>query len=170
MYKNEKYLTNLKESAISFNNSDTLSLLEITKIQLPHLLRYEDRSSMRHSIETRLPFLDYRLVEFCVSLPNEMKMKNGWMKFILRRVAQKFIPESVAWRKTKFGFEAPDKIWLTKHHSQMLNDIKESVLLNKYCDHETLVKNYDKLSLNEKWMYFVIARWERVYSVSSPKI
>lgn len=170
MYKNEKYLTNLKESAISFNNSDTLSLLEITKIQLPHLLRYEDRSSMRHSIETRLPFLDYRLVEFCVSLPDEMKMQNGWMKYILRQVAQKYIPESVAWRKNKFGFEAPDKIWLTKHHDQMLDDIRESKLLNKYCEHDTLIKNYDKLSLKDKWMYFVIARWERVYKVSIPTL
>ena len=170
MYKNEKYLTNLKESATSYKNSDSLSLLEITKMQLPHLLRYEDRSSMRHSIETRLPFLDYRLVEFSVSLPNEMKMQNGWMKYILRQVAQKFIPESVAWRKNKFGFEAPDKIWLTKHHAQMLADIKESKLLNKYCEHDTLIKNYDKLSLKDKWMYFVIARWERVYRVSIPTL
>ena len=83
-------------------------------------------------------------------------MQNGWMKYILRQVAQKYIPESVAWRKNKFGFEAPDKIWLTKHHDQMLDDIRESKLLNKYCEHDTLIKNYDKLSLKDKWMYFVM--------------
>jgi asparagine synthase (glutamine-hydrolysing) len=71
-------------SAESFRDVADLQIHEIATLQLPHLLRYEDRNSMWHSIETRLPFLDYRLVEFCVSLRAEWKIQRGWTKYILR--------------------------------------------------------------------------------------
>ena len=48
------------------------------------LTHYEDRNSMAHSLETRLPFLDHRLVNFAVHLPASMKLRNGWTKYILR--------------------------------------------------------------------------------------
>ena len=56
---------------ITFNEFESISdlqIMEICKNQLPHLLRYEDKNSMAFSIETRLPFLDYRLVEFLISV------------------------------------------------------------------------------------------------------
>src|SRR5205085_8206788 len=60
--------------------NDLISLLKIdfSEISLPFYLRSDDREGMLHSIETRHPFLDYRLVDFCYSLPNELKIKNGW--------------------------------------------------------------------------------------------
>ena len=61
-FKLDKYFDFVKKSAKTVNNITDLQIFEISKLQLPHLLRYEDRNSMRHSIETRLPFLDYRLV------------------------------------------------------------------------------------------------------------
>ena len=66
---------------------------------------------MTFSIEGRLPFLDYRLVEFSVGLPSNFKIRGGWSKWILRySMNDRFLPE-IAWRKRKIGFEAPKSVW-----------------------------------------------------------
>ena len=164
-FKKNKYFESIVESAKVFNDVEEMQLLEISKLQLPHLLRYEDRNSMRHSIETRLPFLDYRLVELSLSLPLHVKIRNGWTKFILRKAVDKLLPENIVWRKNKFGFEAPEKIWLAKYRDQMLAEIGASGLLRHFCNLDQITSQYDKLSLKDKWMYFNIARWEKVYNV-----
>jgi asparagine synthase (glutamine-hydrolysing) len=143
-----------------------LQRFEICTLQLPHLLRYEDRNSMRHSIETRLPFLDYRLVEAAVSLPADYKIRDGWTKYILRRVAQKLLPDDVAWRRNKLGFEAPERIWLGAHEAAMKQEIARSSILREIADHARLQRDFSQLSLKERWAYFSLAAWERVYGVS----
>ncbi len=82
--------------------------------QLPSLLRYEDRNSMAFSIETRLPFLDYRLVEFAFSLPDEQKLDGPTTKAILRRALADRVPESVRARRDKMGFETPADVWMRR--------------------------------------------------------
>ena len=67
------------------------------------LLRYEDRNSMAFGIEARLPFLDYRIVEFALTMPDEYKISNGWQKYILRK-AMHDLPEKIRYRKDKKGF------------------------------------------------------------------
>jgi asparagine synthase (glutamine-hydrolysing) len=79
---------------------------------LPKLLRHEDRNSMAHSIETRLPFLDYRLVEFLVKCPPSFKLRHGWSKWILREALEGTLPDKVRLRKSKLGFNAPEGDWL----------------------------------------------------------
>ena len=79
---------------------------------LPSLLRYEDRNSMAFSIETRLPFLDYRLVEFVFSLPDEALLEGGTSKAILRKSLADRIPRTVLERRDKMGFETPTDVWL----------------------------------------------------------
>lgn len=80
--------------------------------QLPGLLRYEDRNSMAFSIETRLPFLDWRIVEFAFSLPDEQKLEGVTTKAILRRALGDRVPASVLARRDKMGFETPSDHWL----------------------------------------------------------
>jgi asparagine synthase (glutamine-hydrolysing) len=156
----------VKRSAKSFSNVKDLQLFEICTLQLPHLLRYEDRNSMRHSIETRLPFLDYRLVEAAVSLPVGYKVRDGWTKYILRRVAEKVLPEDVAWRRNKLGFEAPERVWLTAHEAAMKDEIGRSAILREVADVGRIQRDFGRLSLKERWAYFSLAAWERVYRVS----
>jgi asparagine synthase (glutamine-hydrolysing) len=79
---------------------------------IPALLKYEDRSSMAHSIEARVPFLDYRLVEFMASMPDKMKIRNGQMKWLLRQAIQGVVPEAVRLRRDKMGFGTPENDWL----------------------------------------------------------
>jgi asparagine synthase (glutamine-hydrolysing) len=164
-FKQSKYFNFVKKSSESYSDPFKLQQLEVTELQLPHLLRYEDRNSMRHSIETRLPFLDYRLVEFCVSLPLSLKIKEGWTKYILRKGINDLLPESIVWRKNKFGFESPDRIWLSKYNDQMMKEIKNSKILNHYCNMDLLLNKYESMSLKDKWMYFNIVRWEYVFKI-----
>ena len=78
---------------------------------LPALLHHEDRNSMAFSIETRLPFLDYRLVEYVFSLPSSQKLKNGMTKTVLRNTMKDILPESIRTRTDKMGFVTPEDIW-----------------------------------------------------------
>jgi asparagine synthase (glutamine-hydrolysing) len=79
---------------------------------LPALLRYEDRNSMAFSLEARVPFLDYRLVEFCFSLPVTQRIRDGWTKWVLRQAMDGILPEQVRWRRSKLGFATPEQRWL----------------------------------------------------------
>jgi asparagine synthase (glutamine-hydrolysing) len=79
---------------------------------LPVLLRYADRNAMAFSRETRFPFLDHELVEWCIGLPDEALIKNGWQKYILRRAAEGVVPKEIQWRVDKVGYAAPLDRWL----------------------------------------------------------
>ena len=81
---------------------------------LRHLLRYEDRSSMRWSIESRLPFLDYRVVEFAMSLPGSYLCSSGLTKRIARDSFRTAMPEAITQRIDKKGFSTPSSQWLTE--------------------------------------------------------
>jgi len=163
-HRKSEHFSAVIKNCKAYSNPLELQKSEICELQLPHLLRYEDRNSMRHSIETRLPLLDYRLVEFCLGIPIEYKIRKGWSKFILRAAMDKILPNEVAWRKNKFGFEAPTS-WLDDYADEMLKEIKESKILNFYCDMPALEKKFQKLGEWDKWLYFNIARWEKVYRV-----
>lgn len=79
---------------------------------LPQLLRYEDRNSMAFSIEARLPFSDYRFLEFIFAQPAGYKIRDGWTKWLLRQAMQEHLPAEVCWRRDKKGFVTPEVIWL----------------------------------------------------------
>jgi asparagine synthase (glutamine-hydrolysing) len=92
---------------------------DLTSTNLPKLLRYEDRNSMAFSLETRLPFLDFRLVEKVFSLPLNYRINNGWSKWILRRSMQDVLPPEICWRRSKLGFPTPEKNWLLQGSSYL---------------------------------------------------
>lgn len=151
----------LQKNAKRYLNLFDLQHEEIFHTQMPHLLRYEDRNSMRHSIETRLPFIDFRVVEIALAFDNKYKIKDGWTKYILRKTVDKILPKNIAWRKNKFGFEAPTKSWLAAIDNEILKSIEKSKILK-------VVSNkidYAKLDDNQKWRLFNIAKWEQMYNV-----
>ncbi len=78
---------------------------------LPMLLRYEDRNSMAHGIEARVPFLDHRLVEFALRLGDQHKIVGGDTKRILRRAMNGIVPDLVRDRRDKLGFATPEETW-----------------------------------------------------------
>ncbi len=93
---------------------------------LPGLLHYEDRNSMAHSIEARVPFLDYRLVQFVFSLPSDQLIRDGTTKMVLREAMQGILPEKVRGRVDKMGFATPQDIWFRTTMKDYLYGIMES--------------------------------------------
>lgn len=79
---------------------------------LPSWLQLEDRISMAHSIESRLPFMDYRLIEYGFSLPDEYKIRNGQTKAILRNAMREMLPKTITEDSTKTPFSGPDSAWI----------------------------------------------------------
>lgn len=80
---------------------------------LPTLLHFEDRNSMKFSLESRVPFLDHRLVEYGFSLPLKWRLKNGLTKNVLREAMKDVLPEEIYARKDKKGFVTPgEKRWV----------------------------------------------------------
>jgi len=102
------------------------SINQLINNNLPALLHSEDRNSMINSIESRLPFLDYRLVEYVLSLPTDYKIGNGYLKYILREAVDD-LPLDIGTRKDKMGFVAPTGQWAKDNKEMMLNEFKEIV-------------------------------------------
>ncbi len=85
---------------------------------MEELLRFSDRNAMAHGIEVRLPFLNADLVKFIFSLPSDLKISNGFTKYILRKLMQHDLPEKIVWRTDKVGFEPPQKLWMQEKNMQ----------------------------------------------------
>ena len=79
---------------------------------LPALLRYEDHNSMAWSVESRTPFMDYRLVEFNLGLPERFIYKRRTRKLVLRDAMHNILPAAIENRKDKMGFVTPEEVWL----------------------------------------------------------
>ncbi|PKQ41250.1 asparagine synthase (glutamine-hydrolyzing) [Pseudomonas sp. YY-1] len=86
-------------------------LLQDLKASLRVLIHYSDRVSMAHSIESRMPFMDYRLVEFLASVPAAYKLHGGWTKYLARRAFSGKLPDEIVWRKDKMGWPIPESHW-----------------------------------------------------------
>src|SRR5262249_24842996 len=99
-------------------------LLDITRCSLPTLLRYEDRNSMGNSIESRLPFVDYRVVELGLALPTALKLRGGYGKWAVRQVMSGRIPESIRMSRYKRGFDVDERKWIA---SGMGESIREAL-------------------------------------------
>lgn len=142
-----------------------LQRLEIERTNLPVLLRYEDKNSMAHSVETRLPFLDYRLVELSLSLPGSLKIREGWSKWILRRAMSDRLPREIAWRRNKLGFEAPERTWQARLQPEMKATVLRSALLGDIADRGRLEQRFSSLPLRAQWRLFSVALWEQAFGV-----
>lgn len=91
--------------------------LGLTSISLPTIVRNDDRLYMASSLESRLPFMDYRFVELAAQIPPDLKIRDGYSKYIMRAAFSERIPDEVVWRKDKMGFKAPADQW-AKRFSQ----------------------------------------------------
>lgn len=89
-----------------------LSRRQLTATNLQMLLHWEDRDSMAHSIEARVPFLDHALVEFVLGLPDSFKLYRGVTKRVLREGMRGILPEAIRTRMSKLGFATPEEHWL----------------------------------------------------------
>ena len=116
---------------------------DITMDTLPLLLRMEDRSSMAFSLEARVPLLDHELVDYGISLPDHLKVHNGWSKFAIREVMRGVLPDAVRERTSKLGFAAPDRRWLAHDlRPQVTALIEDSMRCERFVDVAALRRWY----------------------------
>lgn len=93
---------------------------------VPAIIKPEDRNTMASSIESRSPMLDYRLAEFCFSLPNKYKIRDGVGKWILREAMRDILPEKVRTRKDKAGLIAPADRWFRTENKEQIRELINS--------------------------------------------
>jgi asparagine synthase (glutamine-hydrolysing) len=115
-------------------NSKNLNdaLMDHFEYKLEHLLKWEDRNSMCFSLEARVPFLDYRLVEKTLSTSEALKINQGTTKYILREAMKNILPIKIRNRRDKIGFMTPENEWLKeKKFTDLINNIINSTSFKK---------------------------------------
>lgn len=135
---------------------------------MPMLLRYEDRNSMAHSVESRLPFLDYRLVEFVQSLPDDYKIREGQTKAVLRDAMDNILPRQIRWRMDKIGFETPEEKWEKEHPEEFRTMIRDSIEKTNGIINSVALDYFDKVVAGNKldftvWRMINFGIWYDMY-------
>ena len=117
-YVDKEYLLGFDEESVadfySLKGIQAKQVDELHRFILPRLLKYADRNSMFHSVESRVPHLAQRLVNFSLSLEPEKKVYKGWTKYIMRKAFEDKMPHEVIWQTKKIGFDTPQGEWLAK--------------------------------------------------------
>ena len=160
--------------ASSANTIKKLSYAQLTASNLQMLLHWEDRDSMAHSIESRVPFLDYKLVEFSLGLPDKLKISDGITKRILRESMYGIIPDPIRVRMDKIGFATPEEAWFRDPESDIFRKKFEAAieetggLINKKKTLE-LVSDIlsEKVNFNcFPWRVISFAEWMKQFKVN----
>ena len=139
----------------------------LTRYSLPALLRYEDRNSMHFSVESRVPFLDHRLVEFALSLPGDYLINGRSTKRVLRAGVGDIVPELIHARVDKVGFGNPEAEWVgalvrSGAMADLLGDRGAADLVDVQRVHQLLRgESGAKLDHNFLWRVFSLLAWRR---------
>ena len=136
--------------------------LDFTTFSLPGILHWNDRNAMAHSLEIRLPFLDYQFVSSAFSIPLTDKISSGYTKIPLRNFIKDKLPEDVVWRKQKLGFPVPAKEWIytldQAYILRLLENSKSAPFFNiaklkkAYLKRNVDIPLFTKFVLTELWM------------------
>ncbi|RJF95883.1 asparagine synthase (glutamine-hydrolyzing) [Noviherbaspirillum saxi] len=156
----------------------TLSNRQIEDVQtwsLPTLLRYEDRNSMGYGVESRLPFMDYRLMELALALPTRLKIRDGYGKWALRKLVAGSVPDFVRMNRKKRGFDVT-QAWIKEgigerlrsmifdHRCVLSGHLRRGGNLDKLLSDQALAT--DSTLLNEALMLAWLAKPIRDYATT----
>ena len=155
-------------------NAKNLSFNQIFTSSLPYQLHSADRNSMCHSVESRLPFLDHRLVEFCYMLPDTLKISNGLSKIVLREGLKSILPPEIYQRKTKLGFPAPEIQWMHQNAQWILKQFDDNAeALSEFVSPAEAKSGFMKVSWAGKgdhspyFRMLSFAKWLSMFNVST---
>lgn len=155
-----------------FNRPNCSSLLNRmtyfdTKASLPALLQVEDRVSMAVSLESRVPLLDHRLIEFMASIPPNIKFSNGRTKHLFKTSLKNILPGPILERKDKMGFPVPLNQWLQGSSREFVSDILFSQRASQRGIYN--IPQIEKIYNNEHqfgrviWGLLCLELWHRIY-------
>jgi len=140
---------------------------------LPKYLRWEDRNSMAHSVEARVPFLDHRLVEFAYNLPDEFLEKDGINKRVMREAMDGLLPEKIKNRKDKMGFTTPEELWVKKENPAIFREkISEAINITNGIIKPNALNYFDKVVNGNLpfdytyWRLILFSEWMQKFQVN----
>lgn len=135
------------------------------EVGLPMLLHYEDRNSMAHGVEARLPFLDHRLVEFCIGLPDDLKIRSGIRKHILRTALSDILPPHLRVQYDKKSFVCPEFLVDAPAPALFRRQLETAVHCYPFIFSRKLVVGFDDYVAGKHqndgalWRAYVFAKW-----------
>lgn len=144
---------------------------DVTTHTTPSLLRYEDKNSMAHSLESRVPFFDHKVVEYIFNLPIDQKIKFGWNRYIYRNAMKGIIPEMNRTRRSKVGFTNPEWEWIERRADKFREIFgSETFESRKYWNAEKVLSEFELALQGKKkgdilffWRLFSVEMWMRTY-------
>ncbi len=156
------------------NNFNRYLLDQIMHKTLNNILQYEDISSMLQSIEIRSPFMDYRLMEFAFSIPNDLKFKNGITKVIQRETIGKMLPDSITNNRKKIGFNTPFTDYIsndTSFKSYIFSTVNSKSFSSKNIwKGDKIAKVFEDPSKYPDfpfWRFINMEIWSKVYDINN---
>lgn len=127
------------------------------------LLHYADRTSMAYSIESRMPFMDYRLVEFLAAVPATYKLHGGWTKYLARRAFSGKLPDEIVWRKDKLGWPIPEAHWFNgKLKSWLLQRVNNPAFMN-WLGADMPIEKLEKMPVSQRIRWLNLAVWHGLF-------
>ncbi len=139
---------------------------------LRYILHNVDRNSMAHSRETRVPFLDYRLVEFCVGLPDLFKIHNGTTKRVMRSAVNGIVPDMIVNRNDKQGYSSPIPSWLGKEINQFFMDSINDAVSLPFVNKDVVIQGVTEFLDGKRpfdptwWNLITTNRWIKTFRIS----
>lgn len=128
---------------------------ELRKTQLPHIVHFDDRLYMSESVESRIPFMDYQLVELAMRIPSKYKIHDGYTKYIIRRIFENKLPKEVIWRKDKMGFGAPSDKWKRAFSKEYMYSFFDHSRTGSLFNIGELRKEYSNNKVSDQVFYFI---------------
>ena len=137
------------------------------KCLLPALLQVEDRMSMAHGLESRVPLLDHSVVEFAATIPADIKFKGGQMKHFIKSTFAGRLPPEVIKRRDKMGFPVPLQEWFSGELKDMVGDTFSSQKMRhrQYFNSDAILANFDKSERFSRkgWGLLSLELWHQTF-------
>lgn len=151
------------------NRVQNLQYRDLFYTKIPRALRFNDRNSMAHSTELREPFLDFRLVEYAFGLPNDLKIKDGQRKWMLRNIAAQYLKNDIS-LAPKRALQTPQREWLTDELRGFVEDCTAQIKQSQFSEWF----NWDELEIEKKRFFsgnndnsFYVWQWVSVALLST---
>jgi asparagine synthase (glutamine-hydrolysing) len=169
-------MNSVKESFLKIFNSqanvrkeayfDSMTHFEF-KTLLPALLTVEDRMSMAHGLESRVPLLDHRIVEFAATVPADLKFPGGRLKHLLRNSYRDVLPQTISNRRDKMGFPVPLKEWFGDELKPFVSDILSNMHSKQrdFLNTGEILKNFgEEARFSRKtWALLSLELWQQEF-------
>jgi asparagine synthase (glutamine-hydrolysing) len=134
---------------------------------LPALLHVEDRMSMAHGLESRVPIIDRSIVEFAATMPSNIKFKDGTLKMVLINSIRDYLPDVIVKRKNKMGFPVPLNDWLQSDLKDFIFDLfsTQNAKKRSYFNHKEILNNlYSESKFGRKmWGLLSLELWHQEF-------